>query len=142
MLVALGFTMVAVFMFLIMSKRATPVVALIAVPVAFGVVAGAGFGIGDMITDGVKAVAPTAALLFFAIIYFGMMIDVGLFDPLIRFILRVVGNSPVKVVLGTALLAAAVSLDGDGSTTFIITVSAMLPIYRRLGMSPVVLTVV
>jgi citrate-Mg2+:H+ or citrate-Ca2+:H+ symporter, CitMHS family len=35
-----------------------------------------------------------------------------------------------------------VSLDGDGSTTFIITVSALLPIYLKLGMSPVVLTVV
>jgi citrate-Mg2+:H+ or citrate-Ca2+:H+ symporter, CitMHS family len=35
-----------------------------------------------------------------------------------------------------------VSLDGDGSTTFIITVSALLPIYLRLGLSPVVLTVV
>ena len=70
------------------------------------------------------------------------MIDVGLFDPLIRFILRVVGNSPVRLVIGTAVLAGMVSLDGDGSTTFIITVSALLPIYLKLGMSPVVLTVV
>jgi len=70
------------------------------------------------------------------------MIDVGLFDPLIRFILRVVGNDPVRLVIGTAVLAGMVSLDGDGSTTFIITVSALLPIYLRLGMSPVVLTVV
>jgi CitMHS family citrate-Mg2+:H+ or citrate-Ca2+:H+ symporter len=46
------------------------------------------------------------------------------------------------VVLGTALLAAAVSLDGDGSTTFILTTAAMLPIYLRLKMSPVVLTCV
>ena len=66
----------------------------------------------------------------------------GLFDPLIRFILRVVGNSPVRLVIGTAVLAGMVSLDGDGSTTFIITVSALLPIYLQLGMSPVVLTVV
>ena len=92
--------------------------------------------------DAIKSFAPTAALLFFAIIYFGLMIDVGLFDPLIRFILRVVGNSPVRLVIGTAVLAGLVSLDGDGSTTFIITVSALLPIYLRLGMSPVVLTVV
>ena len=70
------------------------------------------------------------------------MIDVGLFDPLIRFILRVVGNSPIRLVIGTAVLAGMVSLDGDGSTTFIITVSALLPIYLRLGMSPVVLTAV
>jgi citrate-Mg2+:H+ or citrate-Ca2+:H+ symporter, CitMHS family len=67
---------------------------------------------------------------------------VGLFDPLVRFILRKLGNDPAKVVLGTALLAAAVSLDGDGSTTFILTTAAMLPIYLRLKMSPVVLTCV
>lgn len=52
------------------------------------------------------------------------------------------GNDPAKVVRATALLAGVVSLDGAGSTTFIITTSAMLPLYLRLGMSPVVLTVV
>jgi CitMHS family citrate-Mg2+:H+ or citrate-Ca2+:H+ symporter len=142
MLVALGFLMVAVFMFLIMSKRATPVVGLIAVPIAFGLAAGAGLGIGDMITDGMKALAPTAALLFFAIIFFGIMIDVGLFDPLVRLILRIVRNDPMRLVVGTAVLAMVVSLDGDGSTTFIIVTSALLPLYLKLGVSPVVLTVV
>lgn len=150
MLIGLGFTMIAVFMYLILSKRLTPVVALILVPVTFGIAAvqfGAAQlpedeGVADSIMAAIKSFAPTAALLFFAIIFFGLMIDVGLFDPLIRLILRVVGNSPVRLVMGTAVLAGLVSLDGDGSTTFIITVSALLPIYRRLGMSPVVLTVV
>jgi citrate-Mg2+:H+ or citrate-Ca2+:H+ symporter, CitMHS family len=142
MLVALGFLMVAVFMYLIMSKRATPVVGLITVPIVFGIAAGAGLGIGDMVMDGVKAVAPTAALLFFAIIFFGIMIDVGLFDPLVRMILRIVRDDPMRLVLGTAVLAMAVSLDGDGSTTFIIVASALLPLYLKLKVSPVVLTVV
>ena len=142
MLVALGFLMVAVFMYLIMSKRATPVVGLIAVPIAFGIAAGAGMGIGDMVADGMKAVAPTAALLFFAIIFFGIMIDVGLFDPLVKVILRVVRNDPMRLVVGTAVLAMVVSLDGDGSTTFIIVTSALLPLYLKLKVSPVVLTVV
>ena len=142
MLVALGFLMVAVFMFLIMSKRATPVVGLIAVPVVFGLAAGAGLGIGDMVADGMKAVAPTAALLFFAIIYFGIMIDVGLFDPLVRLILKIVRDDPMRLVLGTAVLSMVVSLDGDGSTTFIIVTSALLPLYLKLKVSPVVLTVV
>ena len=92
--------------------------------------------------DSMKSMTSTAALLMFAIIYFGLMIDVGLFDPLVRFILRKLGNDPAKVVLGTAILAAAVSLDGDGSTTFILTTAAMLPVYLRLKMSPVVLTCV
>ena len=142
MLVALGFGMVAVFMALILTKRLTPVVALILVPLFFAVVAGSGIGVGDAVMDQVGEFAPTAALLFFAIIYFGLMIDVGLFDPLIRLILRVCGDSPVRVVVGSAILASLVSLDGDGSTTFIITVSAMLPLYLRLKLSPVVLTVV
>ena len=141
-LVVLGFTMVLAFMALIMTRRLTPMVALILVPTVFGLFAGAGFGLGEMIIDALGKMAPTAALLMFAIMYFGIMIDVGLFDPLIRMITRLLGDDPAKIVLGTALLAGAVSLDGDGSTTFIITTSAMLPLYLRLGMSPVVLTCV
>jgi CitMHS family citrate-Mg2+:H+ or citrate-Ca2+:H+ symporter len=95
-----------------------------------------------MIIEALLKLAPNAGLLFFAIIFFGMMIDVGLFDPLIRLILRFAGHDPLKLVVGTALLTSVVSLDGDGSTTFIIVTSAFLPLYLRLGMSPVVLTVV
>ncbi|MDQ0029163.1 CitMHS family transporter [Arthrobacter bambusae] len=142
MLVLLGFAMIAVFMVLIMTKKLTPVLALIIVPTIFGLFAGAGLGIGGMVMDSMKSMTSTAALLMFAIVYFGLMIDVGLFDPLVKFILRKLGNDPAKVVLGTAILAAAVSLDGDGSTTFILTTAAMLPVYLRLKMSPVVLTCV
>ncbi|AUI50205.1 CitMHS family transporter [Arthrobacter crystallopoietes] len=142
MLVFLGFAMIAVFMALIMTKKLTPVLALILVPTIFGLFAGAGLGLGEMVLESMKSLTSTAALLMFAIIFFGLMIDVGLFDPLVRFILRTLGNDPAKVVLGTAVLAAVVSLDGDGSTTFILTTAAMLPIYLRLGLSPVVLTCV
>ncbi|MBD3005386.1 CitMHS family transporter [Streptomyces sp. 5-10] len=119
-----------------------PVAALILVPSIFGLIAGGGLSLSDDIAKSIEDAAPPAALLFFAITFFGVMIDVGLFDPLIRGILRVVHNDPVKVVVGTALLSAIVSLDGDGSTTFIIVTSAFLPVYLRLGMSPVVLTCV
>jgi CitMHS family citrate-Mg2+:H+ or citrate-Ca2+:H+ symporter len=149
MLIFLGFSMIAVFMYLILTKRLTPTLALVLVPLVFALVATATGvhgptedGVVESIMDSIKSFAPTAALLFFAIIFFGTMIDVGLFDPLIRFILRAVRNDPVRLVVFTAVLAGVVSLDGDGSTTFIITVSALLPIYLKLGMSPVVLTVV
>ncbi len=149
MIVGLGFAMIATFMYLMLSRRVTPVVALILVPALFAVVAvasGAAVladgGVAAAIMESIKSFAPTAALLFFAIIYFGLMIDVGLFDPLVRLILRAVGNSPVRLAVGTAVLAGMVSLDGDGSTTFIITVSALLPVYLKLGVSPVVLATV
>ena len=142
MLVVLGFAMIIVFMTLIMTKRLSPILALIIVPTVFGLFTGAGLGIGEMVMDAIADMSSTAALLLFAIIYFGIMIDVGLFDKLVGFILRVAGHDPVKVVMGTALLTGAVSLDGDGSTTFIVVTAAMLPIYQRLEMSPVVLTCV
>ncbi|GAA1814613.1 MULTISPECIES: CitMHS family transporter [Brevibacterium] len=142
MLVILGFAMIIVFMTLIMTKRLSPILALIIVPTIFGLFAGAGLGIGEMVMEAIASMSSTAALLLFAIIYFGIMIDVGLFDKLVEFILKIAGNDPVKVVLGTALLTGAVSLDGDGSTTFIVVTAAMLPIYQRLEMSPVVLTCV
>jgi CitMHS family citrate-Mg2+:H+ or citrate-Ca2+:H+ symporter len=142
MLVILGFSMITAFMYLIMTKRVTPVAALILIPTIFGLFAGAGLGLSDMIKEALLKLAPTAALLFFAITFFGIMIDVGLFDPLIRLILRFVKNDPMRLVVGTALLTSIVSLEGDGSTTFIIVTSAFLPIYLKLRMSPVVLTVV
>ncbi|KAA9394369.1 citrate:proton symporter [Kocuria coralli] len=142
MTVVLGFAMIIVFMTLIMTKKLSPILALILIPTIFGLFAGAGLGIGDMVMEAIESMSSTAALLLFAIIYFGIMIDVGLFDKLVEFILRIAGQDPLKVVLGTALLTGAVSLDGDGSTTFIVVTAAMLPIYRRLQMSPVVLTCV
>ncbi|UNZ17999.1 citrate:proton symporter [Streptomyces sp. 891-h] len=140
MLTILGFVMIATFLVLIMTKKMSPIAALVLIPALFCVLVGEGAHLGKYVLDGVGDLAPTAAMLMFAIIYFGIMIDVGLFDPVVRGILRFCRADPLRIVVGTAVLAAIVSLDGDGSTTFMITVSAMLPLYRRLGMSVVVLT--
>ncbi|GAA2232539.1 citrate:proton symporter [Streptomyces amakusaensis] len=140
MLTILGFAMIATFLVLIMMKKMSPIAALVLVPALFCVLVGKGAHLGDYVIEGVGNLAPTAAMLMFAIVYFGVMIDVGLFDPIVRAILRFCKADPMRVVVGTALLAAIVSLDGDGSTTFMITVSAMYPLYKRLGMSLVVMT--
>ncbi|MGC9377061.1 CitMHS family transporter [Streptomyces sp. MH13] len=140
MLTILGFAMIATFLVLIMMKKMSPIAALVLIPALFCVFVGKGAELGDYVIDGVSSLAPTAAMLMFAIVYFGVMIDVGLFDPIVRAILRFCKADPMRIVVGTALLAAIVSLDGDGSTTFMITVSAMYPLYKRLKMSLVVMT--
>ncbi|MEU5741322.1 citrate:proton symporter [Streptomyces tendae] len=140
MLTILGFAMIATFLVLIMMKKMSPIAALVLIPALFCVLVGKGAHLGDYVIDGVSSLAPTAAMLMFAIVYFGVMIDVGLFDPIVRAILKFCKADPMRVVVGTALLAAIVSLDGDGSTTFMITVSAMYPLYKRLKMSLVVMT--
>ncbi len=142
MLTALAYAMILVFMALIMTKRLSAMVALILVPIVFGLLGGFGMALGPMMFDGIKKLAPTGVMLMFAILYFGIMIDAGLFDPVVRLVLRLVGGSPTKIVVGTFLLAAGVSLDGDGSTTYMITCAAMLPLYHRLGLNRLVLACV
>ncbi len=142
MLALLGLLMVVTFTYLIMSKRLSPIVALTLVPIVFAVIGGFAPDLGKMMLDGLKMVAPSAALLLFAILFFGLMIDAGLFDPLIRKILRRVNGDPLKIAVGTALLSLLVALDGDGTTTYMITCAAMLPLYRRIGMNPMILATV
>ncbi|MDQ0929820.1 citrate transporter CitH [Bacillus atrophaeus] len=139
MLAMLGFLMIFVFMYLIMSNRVSALIALITVPIVFALIGGFAKDLGDMMLDGVTSIAPTGIMLLFAILYFGIMIDSGLFDPLITKILTVVKGDPLKIVVGTAVLTMAISLDGDGTTTYMITIAAMLPLYKRLGMNRLIL---
>ncbi|MEH6940841.1 CitMHS family transporter [Bacillus sp. JJ722] len=139
MLSFLGFAMVAVFMYLIMAKRLSALVAIMIVPIIFAILGGFIKDLGPMMEAGVENVAMTAIMILFAILYFGIMIDTGLFDPLIKKILQIVKGDPLKIVMGTAVLSMMVALDGDGTTTYIITVSSLLPLYKRLGMNRLVL---
>jgi CitMHS family citrate-Mg2+:H+ or citrate-Ca2+:H+ symporter len=138
-LTLLAYALIIVFMALIMTKRLSVLTALVVLPIVFAVIGGFGPGIGKMMLDGVKAIAPTGVMLMFAILYFSLMIDVGLFEPVVTRVVRLVGGDPVKICVGTALLALTVSLDGDGSTTYLICTAAMLPLYKKLGMSRLML---
>ena len=136
----LGFLTVFVFLYLIMSKRMSVTAALIVVPVTTAFIGGFAPTMGKMMLDGILRVAPTGIMITFAIFYFGLMLEVGMFAPLVERLIRIVKGDPLKVVLATAFLTVAVALDGDGATTFMITISAMLPIYQRLNMSRLVLS--
>lgn len=118
----------------IISRRVSPLVALIVVPVVAALVGGHGFAISGYVVDGIKTISPVAGTVVFAILYFGVVTDAGLFDPVIRRLLAVVGNRPAHVALGTAVLAALVHLDGSGAVTFLIVIPAFAPLYDRLGM--------
>lgn len=143
MLAWIGFATIVVFLVLIISKRLSVMTSLVIVPIVFGVLAGFGLpDLGKFALDGIKQVAPTGILLMFAVLYFGIMLDAGLFDPVVAFIVKIVKGDPLKVVLGTAALTMIVHLDGDGTATFMIVLSAFLPIYKKLNISRLVLATV
>ena len=140
MLAFYGFATIIVFLVLIMTKKLSVITALVLVPIVFAFIAGFDYKeVGAMVLTGIKQVAPTGILLMFAVLYFSVMLDAGLFDPVIAVIVRSVKGDPLKVVVGTALLTMLVHLDGDGTATFMIVLSTFLPIYKRLGMSRLIL---
>ncbi|HEY2823359.1 MAG TPA: citrate:proton symporter [Candidatus Acidoferrum sp.] len=139
MLALLGFLTIAILLGAILSRRVSPLTALVVVPVVASIAGGFGVRTGGFMVHGIQSVANVAGMFVFAILFFGVMTDAGMLDPIIDRILRAVGSHPPRIVVGTALLALLVHLDGSGAVTFLITIPAMLPLYDRLGMDKRVL---
>ncbi|MGY2377655.1 CitMHS family transporter [Pseudomonas sp. SDO524_S393] len=142
MLATLGVITILCLLAAVMSKRLSPLVALIALPIIAALLGGFGLQTSAFIITGIKNVAPVVGMFVFAILFFGIMTDAGMLDPIIDRILRTVGTRPTRIVVGTATLALLVHLDGSGAVTFLVTVPAMLPLYTRLGIDKRILACV
>ena len=154
----LAWAMIIVFLALVMTKKMQPFTALLLVPLAFTLV-GAFLGqytdlvavanevdaasvtlwdqiaiIGDWVVAGVTSTSKTGIMLLFAIMYFAIMLNAGLFDPVTKAMIKFAKGDPVKVLLATAIVAACVSLNGDGTTTTLICCTAFIPLYRKLNL--------
>ena len=134
MLAILGLLTIVLLLYLVMAKKASPVVALIIVPIITSLIGGLGIEIIDFMTEGIKSIATTGVMFIFAILFFGVLMDAGTFRPIVNGLLRAAGNDPARVAVATALLAMIVHLDGSGAVTFLVTVPALIPIYDKLKM--------
>ena len=141
-MVLAGLLIILVLMALILSKKMSAINALILVPLVGALIAGFGWDTFDFAIAGIKSIAPVVAMFVFAILFFSILTDAGLFDPIIKGILKKVGTKPARIAVGTAVLAMTVHFDGSGATTFLITIPALLPLYDRLGMDRRVLACV
>jgi CitMHS family citrate-Mg2+:H+ or citrate-Ca2+:H+ symporter len=131
-LALLGLLTVLTLLALIVCRLMSPLVALTVVPVTAALVGGFGLQTGRFVVSGLQQIAPVAAMFVFAILYFGIIRDAGTLDPVVNGIVRAAGAKPTRVVMGSALLALLVHLDGSGAVTFLVVVPAMLPLYDRL----------
>lgn len=139
LLTVLSYAMIIVFMFVIMKKKMSPFTSLVLIPLIFTLVAMVSGvaekgSIGDFVLEGISTTANTGIMLLFAILYFSIMLDAGLFDPITKKMIYFAKGDPMKVLMATAVVAAAVSLNGDGTTTTLICCSAFIPIYKKLNM--------
>jgi CitMHS family citrate-Mg2+:H+ or citrate-Ca2+:H+ symporter len=132
-LALLGLITIIALLAAILSKRVSPLAALAVIPVLASIAGGFGIKTGGFIVAGIQNIAPVIGMFVFAILYFGILTDAGMLEPILRWLLRSIGNRPSRIVPGTALLALLVHLDGSGAVVFLITVPALLPLYERVG---------
>lgn len=135
----LGFFLVALFTAMVLSNRIPVLAALILTPVLFALVGGFGAETGEFAIAGILKIAPVVAMITFAILYFSLMLDAGLFDPLVSRVVAFTADDPMRVTLGTAVLALVIAFSGDGTSTALVLIAAFLPVYHRLRMDPAVL---
>lgn len=131
-----GLAIIAVTVGLLIWGKVSPVVAMALVPIV-GALA-LGFGLEDLQTffsSGLDQVMSVVVMFIFAIIFFGILSDAGLFDPIIRRLILMTRGRVILVVIGTVLIGALAHLDGAGATTFLLTIPALLPLYQALNMS-------
>ena len=139
-----GFIMVGVIVWGLIQSKITPVPVFVLVSVIVGmlVILPDYSLLFKSIDSGVRTTMPVAVLFIFSIIYFSLMNDVGLFDPFVDGLVKKAGTNVVLITVVTSLIAIIAHLDGALASTLLITVPAMLPIYKRLNMRPLVLLVI
>jgi CitMHS family citrate-Mg2+:H+ or citrate-Ca2+:H+ symporter len=142
MLALTGLLAILTLLALILTKRMSPLAALISVPIFASLASGFGLRTAAFVVKGIESVSSVVGMFIFAIVFFGIVTDAGMLDPIINRILRVMQGRPTRILMGTALLALLIHLDGSGAVCFLITIPAMLPVFERMKMDKRLLTCV
>jgi citrate-Mg2+:H+ or citrate-Ca2+:H+ symporter, CitMHS family len=122
-----GFALMILIVALLLWGKSTPAVVFILLPIIVGFAVG--FSPTDMseyIKSGVASVSTTAILFIFAVLFFGVMNDAGVFDRIVNKVLKVVGGNILLLMFATVLIAFIGHLDGSGATTLLIAIPPLL----------------
>lgn len=135
-----GFVLMILIVALLLWGKSTPAVVFILLPIIVGFLVG--FSPADMseyIKSGVSSVSTTAILFIFAVLFFGVMNDAGVFDRIVNKVLKAVGGNVLLLMFATVLIAFIGHLDGSGATTLLIAIPPLLPIYKKMNVRPIIL---
>jgi CitMHS family citrate-Mg2+:H+ or citrate-Ca2+:H+ symporter len=142
MLVITTIILLAALLILILHGKFLPGNIMAILPLAAALIIGTGFENTMLLAhEGIQEVSVIVVIFIFATIYFGVMSDAGLFEPLINRLMsfKWIGKSVFSVVATAALIAMAAHLDGQGITTLIVTVPPMLIVFDKLKINRLLL---
>ena len=159
MITVLAYAMIITFLVLLTKRKLNVFTALILVPITFGLIACLMLGKDPLLifqwiknglfysvnpeTKAVKmGVMSGLTLILFAILYFGIMLKAGLFDPLCIYFIKKAKGDPLKIALATVMVSSMVTLDGDTTTTIVVCTSALLPLWKQMKMKLAYLAII
>ncbi len=131
----IGFAMMILITVLLLKKKVSTLFSFSIIPVVGAILVGAGpTQIGKYIVSGVAKTSDITLLMLFSLPYFTLMSDAGLFDNIVKKILkRTKLSAPLLCVL-TVIIAMIAELDGSVTSVFLITIPLMLPLYKKYHM--------
>ena len=126
MVALIGFIMIVAIVVLLLKGKMSPIVVLTIVPTVAALLLGYGpVEVAGFIKDGISTTTSNGILFIFSVIYFGVMSDTGMFDFIVKGLVKVAGNNVIAVTVATALIATIAHMDGTTATTVLITIPAM-----------------
>lgn len=140
MIALVGFIMIALIVVLLLKGKMSPIVVLALIPTVAALILGHNpKDVAGFIKEGIGTTTSNGILFIFSVIYFGVMSDTGMFDVIVNFLVKRVGNNVIAVTVATALIATIAHLDGTTATTVLITIPALYPVYKRMNIDSKIL---
>ncbi|KRM30792.1 Citrate transporter [Agrilactobacillus composti DSM 18527 = JCM 14202] len=139
-LAIVGFVMMIVIVVLLLKQKVSTIFCFSVVPVIAAILIGSSVKqIGTYLTKGLAMTTPVSLIMLFSLPYFMLMADAGLFNGIVRRILKHININPSVLAVLTVIVAMITGLDVSITSVFLITVPLLLPFYKKMKMNPVIL---
>jgi len=138
MVTIVAFLLLAIICVLLITNKVSIIPVFGILPIIAALVLGYGIkDISGFMKNGFDSVQNTIILFSFAIMFFSLLSDVGMFDVIVNRVMGLLGNNILAVLYVAAFVTIISHLDGSGATTALVTIPTMLPIFKKMKMRPI-----
>ncbi len=132
----MGFAMMILITVLLMKQKFSTIFCFTVIPIIFAVLVGANITqISGYVSKGILKTYQIALMMMFSMPYFTLMSDAGMFDYIVKGILKKVRLTAPIICMLTVVVASICELDSSVLSVFLITIPLMLPLYKKFNIN-------
>nr|WP_249216295.1 SLC13 family permease [Lacticaseibacillus paracasei] len=123
-----------------MKQKVSTIFCFTVIPVIFAILVGANITqIGSYVSKGILKTYEIALMMMFSMPYFTLMSDAGMFDYIVKAIMKRVRLTAPIICMLTVIVASICELDSSVLSVFLITIPLMLPLYKKFNIDTKIL---